>query len=239
MWLESLLGACVLSLIHLFASRLRFLDVLPRSRWLSIAGGVAVAYALIHLLPEVQHHHHALAESTIGSLFGGQRLVWAIALLGLMVFYWLESLARRHRQAPPDSGETGGGLFWLHMSSYSLYNMLLGYLLVREDRDLWSLVLYVIGIGLHFVVNDHGLQQHHRKRYRRYGRWILSAAILAGWGIGVATEIHRAFEAAIVAFLAGGILLNSFKEELPEERESRFSAFALGAFLYAAIMLAV
>lgn len=28
-----------------------------------------------------------------------------------------------------------------------------------------------------------------------------------------------------------------YKEELPEERESRFGAFALGAFLYGALLL--
>lgn len=45
--------------------------------------------------------------------------------------------------------------------------------------------------------------------------------------------------AAITAFLAGGIVLNVLKEELPEERESRFWAFALGATSYATILLAL
>lgn len=44
--------------------------------------------------------------------------------------------------------------------------------------------------------------------------------------------------AALFAFLAGGVILNVLKEELPEERESRFSAFAGGALLYAALLLA-
>jgi len=33
--------------------------------------------------------------------------------------------------------------------------------------------------------------------------------------------------------------MNVLKEELPEERKSRFRAFALGAALYAAILLAL
>ncbi len=33
--------------------------------------------------------------------------------------------------------------------------------------------------------------------------------------------------------------MNVLKEELPEERKSRFWAFALGAVLYAAILLAL
>lgn len=37
--------------------------------------------------------------------------------------------------------------------------------------------------------------------------------------------------------MAGGIVLNVLKEELPAERESRFSAFVLSAGGYAAILL--
>lgn len=62
-------------------------------------------------------------------------------------------------------------------------------------------------------------------------------AVLAGWGVGVSTEVHPAALAALFAFLAGGVILNVLKEELPEERNSAFSAFALGSFCYAALLL--
>ncbi len=39
------------------------------------------------------------------------------------------------------------------------------------------------------------------------------------------------------AFLAGGVVLNVLKEELPEDRKSRFSAFAVGSAAYAALLL--
>jgi zinc transporter ZupT len=236
--IEAWLGAICLALIHLFASKLRFLDVIPRSRWLSIAGGVAVGYALVHLLPELQKYHEVLRDSASKSRFEfiAEHLVWVLVLLGLVVFYGLEKVAAR---AKTDKGETSSSVFWLHITSFGVYNALLGYLLVREDRGLRSLVLFLIGIGLHFLVNDHGLRQHHKERYRRKGRWVLSGTILAGCLVGVLTEVHEAVMASVVAFLAGGILLNTFKEELPEERESRFWAFAMGAFGYAAILLAI
>jgi hypothetical protein len=47
------LAAAVMVTVHLVAGRLRFLDVIQRSRWLSIAGGVSVAYIFVHLLPEL------------------------------------------------------------------------------------------------------------------------------------------------------------------------------------------
>ena len=45
--------------------------------------------------------------------------------------------------------------------------------------------------------------------------------------------------AVLFAFLAGGVILNVIKEELPEEQESLFWAFALGAALYTALLLAL
>lgn len=222
-------AAAFLAFIHFMSSRLRFLDAIPRSRWLSVAGGVAVAYAILFLLPELEKHQEAFADV----LFVGERGVYALTLLGLIGFYGLEKLARGDNEDEQPSND----IFWVHIASYGLYNLIIGYLIVREDREFTTLALYVIGIGLHFVVNDHGLRTKHRERYRRSGRWILSATILVGWGIGTATKIHSAVTAAFIAIVAGGVLLNTFKEELPEERESRFVAFSAGAFLYAGILL--
>lgn len=61
--------------------------------------------------------------------------------------------------------------------------------------------------------------------------------MLAGWALGLATIPPVAVGFAF-AFLAGAVVLNVLKEELPEQRQSRFWPFLLGAAGYAAIMLA-
>ena len=234
MRIDSFLGALLLAMIHLFASRVHFPEAIPRNRWLSVAGGVAVAYALVHLLPQLQSYDDVLTRSLAGSRYAviQEHNVWVLMLAGLVCFYGLESAARR-------STSEDARMFWLQMSSYAIYNALLGYLLVREDRSVQSLLLFLIGIGLHFVVNDHSLRHRHQQRYHRIGRWVLAAAIFLGWTVGISTEVHEAIVASVTAFLAGGILLNTFKEELPQERESRFWAFAAGAAGYAAILLLI
>jgi zinc transporter ZupT len=70
-------------------------------------------------------------------------------------------------------------------------------------------------------------------------RWILAGAVLGGWALGVAVELPEEAIAVLFAFLAGGIVLNVLKEELPEERESRFLPFLLGSAGYAALLLAI
>lgn len=93
-------------------------------------------------------------------------------------------------------------------------------------------------MALHFLVNDYGLRQDHKDTYKRIGRWVLAAAVVAGWALGLAVEIHRAGLSVLFAFLAGGVVLNVLKEELPAERQSRFLPFALGAAFSAALLLA-
>ena len=100
-------------------------------------------------------------------------------------------------------------------------------------------MLFVLAMGLHFLVNDFGMLQHYEASYERSGRWLLSAAVLGGWLLGCLTAVPAVALAAVTAFLAGGVILNVMKEELPEERRSRFSAFLLGASGYALVLLAV
>lgn len=75
--------------------------------------------------------------------------------------------------------------------------------------------------------------------YRRSGRWILAAAIVVGSAIGWSSNISTATISILFSFLAGGIILNILKEELPEERQSRFGAFALGCTIYTVLLLLI
>ncbi len=124
--------------------------------------------------------------------------------------------------------------------SDALLCSLSGYLLLhREQPGVQSLLFFFFAMALHFVVNDRGLREDHKDAYDRVGRWVLAAAIIVGWVIGSGTEVSSAAIALLLAFLAGGVIFNVLKEELPEERQSRFWAFALGASIYAALLLAL
>ena len=231
----ALVAAGILATVHVFGGKLRFLETTPRSRWLSAAGGASVAYVFMHLLPELARAQHTLLEISIVRLL--ETHAYFIALLGLVLFYGLERLVKRSpRQRRPDS-RTGPSLFWVHLSSFAAYNALVGYLLTRRDAG-GGLLLYAAAMALHFLVNDFGLRHDHKSSYHDTGRWLLSAAVLGGAVAGTLVSLPEATVDALFAFLAGGIVLNVLKEELPEQRESRFGAFALGAGAYAALLIA-
>ena len=96
----------------------------------------------------------------------------------------------------------------------------------------------LLAMSMHFVVADQGLREQFYPAYDASGRWILAAAPILGWVMGVFVNIPPAAISTLFAFLAGAIVLNVLKHELPEERHSHFFAFALGAGLYAAMLLA-
>lgn len=227
--------AAALAAVHLFAVRVTFVDGIPRRGVLSLSAGASVSYVFVHLLPEIGHAARTLdeAETPMATV---ETHAYLVTLLGFVTYYGLERFVRCSRDRPAD-GEPLPGVFWLHLGSFAVYNGLIGYLLVHRDAPgVEGLALFALAMGLHFLVNDYGLRDHYPKRYHDSGRWVLAAAVLLGTAVGVATAVHPAVTGVLFAFLAGGIVLNVIKEELPEERESHFWAFAAGAGAYAVLL---
>lgn len=214
---------------------------MPRSRWLSVAAGVAVAYVFLHILPELASHRRTFAAELGMREEMAESLVHSVALAGLALFYGLERTLTTSRKAAPRGDRHAlppAGAFWVHIASFDLGNVIIGYLLLhREETGLRPLLACGVAMMLHFVTSDFGLRQSHKARYDRIARCILSAAVIEGWSLGIATALPDVAIALLFAFLADGVVLNVLKEELPEERESRFPPFLLGSAGCAALLL--
>lgn len=216
-----------LAIIHIFGNRMTFLQGIPRSIWLSIAGGASVAYVFVHLLPELQKVSQEL------QFFGLSHSVYFIALIGLCFIYGLEKIAKNKTEVDE------GNVFWTHIFSYSIYNFIIGFLLISrpEEHDVNSLLLFFVAMGLHFFVDDYGLYFHHKNKYIHSGRWIVSGAVIFGGLVALATNLSQSIIYTALAFLTGGVIMNVLKEELPEERKSRYWAFFLGVAAYSVLLL--
>jgi hypothetical protein len=233
--IPSLVAALLFAAVHVLGDRLHGFGESGRNAWHSAAGGISVAYVFVHLLPDLARHQQELAEQVDGALAALERHVYVVALLGLAIFYGIDAMLRRSAQRCADHPP---GVFWTHLTAFALYNVLVGYLLAqREGEGLGELLLFTLALGVHFLVNDQALRAHHGRLYHRRGRWLLGIAPLAGWALGAATEIGTVWLSALFALLAGSIVLNVLKEELPGERESRFWAFAAGAGGYALLLI--
>ena len=185
-----LTGAMVaaFSAIHILVGRLRFLDGTPRSRWLSFAGGVAVAFVFLHILPDLAAHQDEFAEGLGVSEVIAESAVNALALAGLVIFYGLERAVKLSRAASQESGagdRTQDNVQYLHLVAYGAFNVLVGYLLLhREDTSGWGLALFFVAMALHFVTADFGMRQDNPHSYEKIGRWVIASCSCGGLGTG-------------------------------------------------------
>lgn len=219
--------ALFIASVHFLPGHRRATLGVQRSSRLSAAGGAAVAYVFLHLLPELSAAH---ARNGLE----GERWFFLFALVGLAAAYGLESFARRHESDAPR------GAFVLHLLGLALYNALIGHLVARRgEEETGALLLFAGAMALHLLASDFALRLERREAWNRGGRWALALAVLAGWASGAALDLPRGALDAVFAFLAGGLVLDILKEEVPEERKGNFVAFALGATAYGALLLLV
>ncbi|GAA1757260.1 hypothetical protein [Kocuria aegyptia] len=239
LWIALGLGV-VLAALHLGAPHIRKLPLVPERYTASFAGGLAVAYVFLHLLPEIAEGNEAVGEALSDVLDPTPLLelgIFLVALAGFTVFYGLERLARRQGPNRRGSGESPG-VYWLHLGSFLIYNGLITYTMaLRVRTGLLFAVLFTVAMGLHFILTDRGLEEHYPHRFRATGRVLLAAALLTGWVLGaIAAPTSTLLVSLLTALLGGSILLNVFKEEIPADRDSSFGWFCVGLVLYAGLL---
>ncbi|MGY1707394.1 hypothetical protein ACI79C_22765 [Geodermatophilus sp. SYSU D00697] len=244
---QSVLGALVITVLlaalHVAAPRIRRLPLVPESVTGSFAGGLAVAYVFLHLLPELAEGNEAIGEALSDVVEPTPLLdlsVFLVALTGFAAFYGLERLARR-RAATGPGGQEPAGVYWLHLGSFMVYNGLITYTMaLRLRTGLAFAVLFAVAMALHFVLTDRSLEEHYPRRFPRSGRVLLAVALLAGWGLdALFAPTSTVVVALLTALLGGSILLNVFKEELPSTGRSDYRWFVVGLALYAALLTLV
>lgn len=238
-----LLAAFGLAAVHLFSSYLRGLDGPPRSRFLSVAGGISVAFVILRLLPGVGEGQEVVQEKVSEGAFLSalEKHVYLLVLLSFIVFYGVERLARKSKKtkkAEESEEVTSSRVFWVHLSSFAFLNILISFLLLPMLKEsLMALLFFFIAMFLKFVVNDNSLHRLHKNNYAHKGRWILAAVVFVGWGLSILIGPSEVAPVFVKALIAGGALLNVLKEELPEAKESNFWAFAISGLGYAALLI--
>jgi len=240
-WYElwvALIATLVLSLFHVLSPWLA--KQLPEKgrAYVSFAGGVAVAYVFLHMLPELVEQNepigHLLANyhwlSPLTEL-----VIFIVALFGFLIYYGLELLAQANHKKHP----TSMAAYWLHLLMFCLYNFLITYsMALRVATGLTFSIIFTIVMALHFVLTDQKFSRLHAHFFNHLGRLLLICALWLGWLVSVIFEpVNVLVVAMMVAFLAGSVLLNVFREELPNAKSTNYGWFVLGAFIIVMALL--
>jgi hypothetical protein len=208
---------------------------------LSAAGGSAIAYVFIDLLPEMQHMQERFLTAADGRAFPFPNYrVYSAALAGFVLFYAIEHMAAATRPEKPTEGPRSErpAVLWLQVSGFAVYCAMMAYLL-RQDADDRALAMLPYGVAMfcHFFIVDHALRHEHGAPYDRAGRWLLAAGVVAGWLLAAGEVGSELWLPTLMGFIAGGVVLNSIKGELPEDGEARMLPFVAGAAGYALLLL--
>lgn len=243
--LGSLAIALLLVVLHLAAPRIRSLPFVPERATGSFAGGLAVAYVFLHLLPELAAGNEAIGLALSDVLTETPLIdlgIFLVALAGFTAFYGLERLAdRRTTRADGHESEPSPGIYRLHLASFMVYNGLITYTMaLRLRTGVLFAALFTVAMGLHFVLTDRGLAERYPRQFSTRGRVLLAVALFLGWALSAALAPTSALLVALLtALLAGSILLNVFKEEIPSDRRSSFGWFGTGLVVYSALLALV
>jgi hypothetical protein len=100
-------------------------------------------------------------------------------------------------------------------------------------------VVFALSLGLHLLSSDIGLQEKYGSMHVRSGRYILIAAVICGYALSNVRRPRELVIDLLTATLAGFMLYNIFRTELPEIRHARYLPFlaGIGSFLLLHILL--
>ncbi len=239
--LATLAVALVFAAIFLFGGRAaRFWERRGHGLFLSFATGVSVAYVFVHVLPVLSaiRELHTGAPDEFRKRFP-EYSVYLWAMLGFLVFDGLEMA----EGAPPRSGgslakeQTFPWRLSVHIAGFAVYAWLLSYLMVWTRKPAEALGLYAVAMGMHILPVGLNLRGHHPAAYDRFGAPLLATASLAGWGCAMTVSIPTSGLLDLVAFVAGGVIVNSVIVELSQKRKGHYPFFLAGTVVYAALLL--
>lgn len=243
MGIAYLVGALALALVHALSGHLRLGRIAHRRRWLSLAAGVSVAYVFLDLLPLMSDKERAFLEAAEGRMLPFPQLrVYVAALLGFTAFYGLEHLVGQRRGMHAASTQVEdrvceGTMVPLHAGAFALYNLMMGYLLVEWTRGVAGLALYCSALALHFLVNDEAMRRDYGPRFDGVGRWLMAGSVAGGALAAWAAPVPIDCLTIVVGVVAGGVMINSIKDELPRVGEGRFPYFLAGAVGYGLMIM--
>jgi hypothetical protein len=231
------IATCFLALFHYVSPWLA--HRLPENgrSFVSFAGGVAVAYVFLHMLPNLVEYNKPIGEFLLQSEWltpFTELLIYIVALLGFLIYYGLDVVAEHFR----DKGHSVF-VYGLHLTMFCVYNFLITYTMsLRAQLSIIATVLFTLAMALHFVLTDRKFSRFYPTQFNYLGRFLLIVALFLGWLCTVIFDpVNILVAAFMVAFLAGSVLLNVFREELPAKGLISYSSFVFGALLIMVVLL--
>lgn len=207
-----------------------------RKRTTSFCAGIALAYLFMHLLPELSRLQLELLDirGENHQAYWFEEHVYIIALAGLLFFQIVDSIGRSK-----DSKRAESFSFRAEMLFFSLYSALISYLIIKTVELNQPTILITIAFLAHFFGTDIDLTERYENAFAGRGCYILSLATIAGMVVAIFSPVSDTIYIAGFSFLAGGILINTLRTELPQPQRVKNVFLLLGTVVYTGLILLI
>ena len=229
-----------LMLAHSLNPWFRFHILSKDKAFISFAGGVSVAYVFLDMLPNLVEYNKPIGKFLINNQWltpFTELLIYIVSLIGFLIYYAIDVFAERYEIKTEDNRIVYG----LHLIMFCFYNLLITYTMsLRALSGITVTALFTFAMALHFTLTDRKFYRLYPIKFNALGRFFLIISLLIGWLLSMLFDpINVLFVAFMIAFLAGSILLNVFREELPSRDTTSFSWFTIGVTLITVILLSL
>ncbi|WP_059102977.1 hypothetical protein [Shouchella shacheensis] len=227
MTFESLFIGFAFVFIQLYASRIISSSNLSTPKWLSLSGGVAIAYVFVYILPTLHEE-----QSDLGGSLALDSELYFLGLIGLLVYFTIYKLAASKREEAKQTR-----FYFVQVGFFALYTFMVSYIVFSSDVQVVQAVFYGMAVGLHFIGISHNLWLENKHLYLRYGRFMLAGATLLGAGIGAVGPPSGLYVDAMIAYTSGAMIFNVISKEIPAERNAHLPTFLVSAMTYATLII--
>lgn len=235
-WFIAAVLAAVLIAAHFVSPAIARLDARLQDRVASLGGGIAVAYVFVQLMPELAEGGRSLSDTAISRVAPTPVVeagLFLVALVGTMIFYSLDVVSTEH-------DDEHAGLYRVHLLSFALISALYAYTMpFLLTTGIGYALLFTTAICFHVLVGDRTLARAHPNLFKHQDRWVGMASVVIGfaaaWALPPASDLMLA---TATALLGGGLLITTFREELPKAAKARLAWFLVGVVVMAALLVA-
>ena len=230
----------ILEFINRHESKLanKFLDLPTALR--SFSSGLAVAYVMIILIPEYQVFNDQVTFGWINA--------YKLSLFGLIAYKGIQHycllIAKKSAESMGEWGFVKSRQeekllgFRVSTAVFAVYASLIlltlpyqfGHLHGPADK-----LLYLLTFVMHLGFNVLGLFEENEKHYRRLVPPVVFSVLTAALVLTLFNLLPTALLLGCLSVLAGIILYNVFKNELPSAETSSFAWFAIGVFIFVTV----
>ena len=229
-----------LNFINAHESKLgkKFVDLPTALR--SLSAGLAVAYVMIMLIPEYQIFNDQVTFGWVNA--------YKLSLLGLIVYKGVQHfcllVAKKNAQSMGEWGfvqsrreEKLLGFrvsAWVFAGYASLILLTLPYQLGHLHGPA-DKILYLMTFILHLGFSILGLYEEDEKHFRRLALPAIVGSLSLSLVLTLFNVVPTALLLGCLSVLAGIILYNVFKNELPSAENSSYAWFAIGVIIFVSV----